>query len=641
MVQLARAAGARVILVTVPVNEKDFSPFKSEYDAGVGESDRQRHGELMAEVSESLAADEIDLAVEQARKCVDLDPRQAQGLYLYGRALLAADRVDDAQTAFAGAIEEDVCPLRALEAIDRIIRETVDREDIPLVDFRALMRARQQDLTGHSILGDELFLDHAHPSVEANGILARALMQELADERIVDLPPDWQGRVLPAVSGEVTARVDDKAQTEAYKNLVKVLIWAGKKDLAEKYVELASASADSSSSDWELSYNAGRLALEEGRTEEAIDHLRNAVRIEPAAAAAYDMLGAALGEQGRLAEAIEAGNRAVDLEARAATYWSNLSALQTEAGQYEVALRTARRAVMLDPDAAEAHNTLAKIYFDTEKLGQALQSYERAISLRPNYLEAMVNRGLVLGQMDRLPEAMRLFDEVIALDPGTAGAHLGKAKVHFALGQSAPAITELRTVVELDPHHVEAIELLARDLIAAGDRPSAQQVLERGLAENSDSNPLYQAWGRFLAQQGRFDEATLAMERAIELAPTDLAPRIDLGSLWMARSRQAEAIPVLEEAVGLHPENDQALHILASAYLVAGRIDSARPMLEKALRLNPRNARAATDLGLVYERQGRWADALERFRQARSLEPGSARAREGEVRMRQRLASAP
>ena len=610
MVSLARAGGAQVILVSIPVNEKDMSPFKSQYSDGIGEAERDRHRALLAAASEALAS-RPEEARELAGQALELDPLYADGHFLHGRALLALGHYDQADAAFGRAIEEDVCPLRALPEINQLIADAARRTGVPLVDFRGLLEQRMLATSGHTILGDELFLDHAHPTVEAHGILARALVETMDQMGIVKLAPGGLESVDHRVEAEVSARLDAESQARAYKNLSKLLIWTGKKKEAEKYVRLAT---EVLGDDWELHYNAGIVHLEARRLEAAIESFTEAVRLGPERAPAHDQLGLAYAAAGRVREAIAAGRRAVEIDPRLAEAWNNLGTFLGAAGDLDEARSATRQALRLQPDNAEAHNNLGKVLFDQGEFEAALASYERAARLRPNYAEAMANRGLVLGEMGRFEEAVEAFSAALELDSRLVSAHLGKGQALLGQGTAAAAITSFETVIKLDPHSVDAYEALTMSLLAAGQTERSWEVLKEGLDNNRD-NPqaarLYRLYGRFLAQEGTYEAAARSFARALELDPDLLAARVDLGNLHMVRGRRGDAIRTYREALERHGSDDGLHHILATALLIDGQLDAGRRHLERALELNPDNARAAQDLAKVYEQLGRLDEARE------------------------------
>ncbi len=630
MIALARSSGARVVLVNIPVNEKDFAPFKSQHRDGLPEAERGRHADLLRRASAALDRGEADAARELARQALDVDPLYARGHYLLGKALLARGLHDQAGEAFARAISEDVCPLRALAETNALISETAQRTGTPLVDYRSLLKREMAALEGHANLGDELFYDHAHPTVEANGILARALIEQMAAMGLVDLAADWHRRLGTRVADQVLARVDADAQARAYKNLSKLLIWAGKKKEAEKYVELATTVLGD---DWELHYNAGVVDLDDERYEAAVESFREAVRLNPAQAAAHDLLGQAYARLGRLQEAVAAGRRAVAADPGLAGAWNNLGTLYSAQADHAQALEAIRKAIRLDPEFAEAHNNLGSVLFDTGELDDALLSYERAIALRPGYVEAMTSRGLVLGELGEYRRALAAFAAVLEREPQLAAALVGKAKALLATGDAAAATATLERVIELDPHHLDAYEILAHSLLAAGRPATAMERVTEALTRNPQAAGLHHLHGRLLAQGRRYAAAAAAFARAIELEPDGVAARIDLGSLRMAEGRVEEALGIYRQALESHPDDDRILHVLATALRATGRIEEARSHLERALELWPTNAAVAHDLAAVCEQLGQSDRALELYRRAAHLDPSLSAARDAAARL--------
>ena len=634
MILLARSQGARVLLVTVPVNEQDFSPFKSQHRDGMTPPEQERHAQLLARAAAEQGQGRAGLARELAAEAVALDPLHAQGHYLLGRALLAEGETERAAASFERAIAEDVCPLRALPQINESVAEAARRNGVPLVDFRRLLKREMSRRRGHPILGEEFFLDHVHPTVEANGLLARELVEQMAAMGIVAVPADWRERLGPAVRAEVLSRVGPDDYARANKNLSKVLIWAGKKEEAQKYVR---AAAEVLGDDWEVHYNAGVIHEDQGDPAVAIESFREAIRLNPAAARAYDRLGSTLASLGELERAIAAGEKAVAIEPEMAGAWNNLGVTYGASGDLERALEATETALRLEPDFAEAHNNLGNYHLARGELDEAMRSYTLAIELRPRFSEAMANRGIVLGQQGKPREALEALSAALALNDRLPAAHLGRGKALLALEDLPGATAAFEKVTVLDPLHSEAHVLLARCLVTAGERPRAKQLLVRAIRNHPTPSRLQHAYGRILAGEGSHDAAAEAFRNALETEPGFAAARIDLGRLRTMQGRYADAILIYREVLAHDEENDEAHHALATALLVEDRLDEGQRHLEQAIRLNPRNAVAAKDLAIVYEHRGRLERALQLYREAARLDPGLAIARDGADRLRRRL----
>lgn len=295
MIDIARSAGARVVLVTPAANLLGASPFKSQHRAGLTagqmagwEGHHQRAGELMArdDFSGSLSALDEALAI---------DPRFALTHYQKGQALVRLGRPQEAKSALLRALDEDVCPLRALSSTRDIVQEVAVEREAPLIDFVAMQESRSE----HGIPGNEVFLDHVHPTIESHRLLGLALLRVMAREKLVE--PQMKEATLARVKDEVLGGIDQKAHGRALMNLSKVLGWAGKLEescrLALQAVELHPDSAA-------VQYQAGVSAQLVGKIDESIDFYTRVIEIDPTAALAHGNLGVSLEAQGYPASAV-------------------------------------------------------------------------------------------------------------------------------------------------------------------------------------------------------------------------------------------------------------------------------------------------------------------------------------------------
>ncbi|TWU48448.1 Tetratricopeptide repeat protein [Rubripirellula reticaptiva] len=220
MISIARHADAAIVFVEPSCNEKDCAPFKSDDD----------HFERGTGFFE-------------------------QGLF------------DEASDEFLAAIDRDICSLRATSAIREIVREVSSENGVPLVRFNDLLHTMCETEYGHSCLGNEYFLDHVHPTVDVHGKFARQIIETLVRSGQVDgTVPDTTAtaRVDAAIRGAID--VDDQAI--AFRNLAKVLHWAGKFSEAQRSAEDALRLRPS---DPESLFVLADCLTQQGRPNEAIE----------------------------------------------------------------------------------------------------------------------------------------------------------------------------------------------------------------------------------------------------------------------------------------------------------------------------------------------------------------------------------
>ncbi len=306
MVDMARAAGAEIVLVNPASNLRHSSPFKSEPGPGVDDAARERWQALLAEAQEAGTAGRWGDALAALEAAAAIDDRHAGAHYLRAQALDGLARQVEAKAAFERARDEDVCPLRALGPVRRIVAEVAAGRRVPVVDFAALVEGRSPQ----GIPGENLFLDHVHPTIEGHRLLALEILETLAGEDLLRPASGWGEAAIEEVTARVEAGLDPAAQGLALSNLSRVLGWAGKLEEARKLalqaVELAPELADAH-------HQAALTAHLTERLDEAIFHYRKTIELAPSTATAHGNLAVILDEAGRDREAAVHYRKAIAL----------------------------------------------------------------------------------------------------------------------------------------------------------------------------------------------------------------------------------------------------------------------------------------------------------------------------------------
>jgi Tfp pilus assembly protein PilF len=126
----------------------------------------------------------------------------------------------------------------------------------------------------------------------------------------------------------------------------------------------------------------------QGRTEEAIEHYLQAVRLKPDYVEAHNNLGIALGMQGRTEEAIEHFLKVSQLKPDDARVHNNLGNALGMQGRTEEAIEHFLKALQLKPDYAGAHNNLGIALGVQGRTEGAIEHFLKALQLNPDYAEA-------------------------------------------------------------------------------------------------------------------------------------------------------------------------------------------------------------------------------------------------------------
>jgi tetratricopeptide (TPR) repeat protein len=524
MVDIARSAVAKVILVTLASNMRHCSPFKSEHRDTLGEAERDAFRTLYDRAAESHAEARWGEALTAIDRALSIDDRYAHAHYLRGRILWGLHRYTQAKEAFERAMDEDVCPLRALKPLLDIITEVASEKDVPVVDFVGLV----ERLSEYGTPGEKLFLDHAHPTIEGNRRLALALLEMMSRQQIVQLADTWGDAEIERIREEVESHLDLTAHGAALRNLSRLLRWAGK---FEEGYRLGLLAAEMLPTDAEAFFQVAANAVELGRIEEAIGYYRQALHIEPDYARAHCGLAIALQSQGDTQTDSRRSDEAADHYARALRIKPDYPEAHAGLGQtlaarnrLDEAISHYRRALRIEPDLVHAHCGLGIALHLQDRLEEAVSHYRHALRIDPEHAEAHSNLGCALAEQDKLGEAIGHYRRALKIRPDYAQVHHRLGRTLVMAGQFDRALEHLREAARLQPDWADPLNGIAQVLLMHPDaeiRDANQAVgsAERaaGLTGHRDASVL-ETLAAAYAAAGRSGRAITTMQEAIELA---------------------------------------------------------------------------------------------------------------------------
>jgi tetratricopeptide (TPR) repeat protein len=389
IIRIARRAGAEPLLIVPASNLRGCSPFRSTPSLPDNDPDRAAWRDSMQTARAALEAGDSLGAQRAFSQAVALDPRHAESQYGLGQSLLSLGDGSGAEAHLRRARDEDVCPLRALSPMAKIVREVADREQVPVVDFEAVLEARVMSEQGHRATGEDWFLDHVHPTIEGHRILALEILDAMSRAGWVDFQASGWAQRESDITEQVMDRIDRRAHGIALRNLAKVLSWAGKSDDAAR---LAHKAADYLEGDSNLDFILGAHAAEAGDLEQALAHYRRALAHDPDYLKARNNLGTTLASLGRDAEAVDAYVRVLEGDPLHSGARFNLANSLRRLGRLEEAIAGYREVLQEDPEDSDARFNLALSYRETHAPGLAAAEFRKVLRTDPD--DAAARRAL-------------------------------------------------------------------------------------------------------------------------------------------------------------------------------------------------------------------------------------------------------
>ncbi len=212
---------------------------------------------------------------------------------------------------------------------------------------------------------------------------------------------------------------------------------------------------------YDAHFRFARFLAQHGQIDKAIEHLQQAVKIDPKFAEALNNLGLAYDKLGRNEEAVEAYKQAIKLKPDYSEAYYNLGGVYYKLGRRQEATEAYKQAIGLKPDYAEAYNNLGVVYDAIGQPQDAITVHKEAIKIKPNYAESYYNLGVAYGQLGRYQEAIESYNQAIKIKPDLAEAYNNLGSTYNAIGLTQEAIEAYKQAIKIKPDNAEAYNNLA------------------------------------------------------------------------------------------------------------------------------------------------------------------------------------
>jgi tetratricopeptide (TPR) repeat protein len=417
MVDIAAQSGAKIVFVTPAANEMGCSPFKSQHDLKLTEADYLKLATISIPEISHMDRENAPLALENLRAAIAIDPLYADYHYRLGHAHFALGDFKNAGESFARALNEDVCPLRAVGEIRESIVRVVAEKRVPMVDFEGKLRALSETENGHSILGEEYFVDHVHPTIDVNRRLAIWIVESLQQNGMVPgtaINSLSLANHLALLESKVLGEIDDKSIGISMRNLAKVFHWAGKYDEA---ISRARDALELLANDPESRFVLADSLSHTGHLEEALNEFDRLFANGFEYPRAFEPYGELLAEFGQLEQAKAYFLLAILKNDKSANAYFWLGIVHLRLGEFQFALESLQHSQRLVPENAQTLFYLAQANASLGKHTDANKLFVKLLSQGIQSANIHYQYGLSLLADKRQAEAKLQFQAALELAP--------------------------------------------------------------------------------------------------------------------------------------------------------------------------------------------------------------------------------
>lgn len=211
--------------------------------------------------------------------------------------------------------------------------------------------------------------------------------------------------------------------------------------------------------------------------------------------------------------------------------------IDREAGDIAQAVRRLRLATRLQPSIAAYHLDLGSVLLAIGRLEDAIESTEIAAGLAPQHLACWLNLGTIHYARGDKPKALAAFARAVECDPAHAQANNNLGLLLLEQGDLDGARRSFRQALQSNPRYAMAANNLGTVFDAAKDHASAESWF--AVASSLDGGYLEPILNlaASLEKRGAWRETVVELQRALELAPTNVRT---LWNLALGRLRLGE-----------------------------------------------------------------------------------------------------
>jgi tetratricopeptide (TPR) repeat protein len=348
-------------------------------------------------------------------------------------------------------------------------------------------------------------------------------------------------------------------------------------------------------------YRLAQIDLAEGRVDAAADRLKAVLERSPNFLPGLALEARLQWMRGDTAGAVSKLETLSERAPNFGPFHLVLGQIHARSGNPAQAVPPLETALGLNPNDPEVRLLLAEVRLRTGEPLLASQVLEGLSHEITNSARGIVMLGeAYLGQR-RFPEAVDTFGQLVQMLPEEARAHHIYGLALTGAGQLAEARGALERALELDPGHNQSLWHLARLISRTESQNAAIARVRKHIEEVPESaNPWLLLGNLNLAAQD-VSAAEAAYRKAVELEPRSTSGYQMLVQICAATDRLPEAVELLDRALAVAPDDVATLSLAGSIYQTKTReLEKARAAYEKVLKLQPNAPAVANNLAILY-----------------------------------------
>ena len=373
----------------------------------------------------------------------------------------------------------------------------------------------------------------------------------------------------------------------------------------------------------------GSIRLQQGNYDEGTEFLENAVAANPGLVGARLNLAQAYAFLGKHARAEALFRKALAQAPDNANARLGLVQLAVQKGNHREALDLVRPMEAHLRSSPDGLLLLAECYTGAGELTAARSLVDNWNRLSAVPREWTLKFALALSRGGLNSDAIEVLEAVKREGLANFDVAFNLAGFYLLENDLGKASENYESAVRFDDQSVPALKQVAAIAEKQGELEKALSFLIRAKLEAPEDAEVLLSFGTVALRLELIEDATKALEKALELRPAHKATRYWLGTA-RGSLRQYEA--ALELYLGIldeHPDDAQIQYAVGSVYYLMVAFEDATRHLTESRRLDPDQLLSPYYLAMIAQKQGRNEDSIQMFKEILENHPEHALSYEG------------
>lgn len=483
-----------------------------------------------ATIYDAMAQDYVrlgksELAVEESRKAVDLDPSRIDFRRTLAQAYLAGFNVDSARIQYAKILSIDSTQVEDILVLAQLYQQ--DKPEKAAALYERALRLIGPDLpTMMQLVRIYNSTNQFDKSIDVVNRMLKvdpsnvALQEMLAD---LYMQVDKNEEALKILDGLMAQRSNDyNLKARAATAYLRMKNFASADSLIDAIFTSDSTRADAK-------FAIGQFYLNEMQRDSSIvpfaqEIFAKLLKLYPDDARSYLMAGLGASYAHRDSVAAAYLEKSIAIDSTNSDAWQALGILYYQNKEYGKMTSVMSKAVRFFPDDYRVNLFLGLALNQEGKNEEAVKPLEKALSLKPTETDALSILGQVYEALHRYDDAYRLYETALKIDSKNS---LILNNYAYSLSERGvdldKALKMAKLAIQLDPKNSAYLDTMGWVYFKLGDYGKAEGFVKKALSERSksDGSPatLEEHLGDIYEKKGENKKAVEQWEKALRSDP--------------------------------------------------------------------------------------------------------------------------